>query len=56
MQATRPRAGGDLGGGLYQIDSAGHANVTGPGLLVVIVDRPDGRRAFGAVPVTFDGR
>jgi hypothetical protein len=46
----------DLGDGLYQIDSFGHSTVTGPGLLVVIVQRPDGRRAFGAAPVTFDTR
>jgi hypothetical protein len=46
----------NLGGGLYQIDSSGHPDMTGPSLLIVIVDRPDGRRAFGAVPVTFDTR
>jgi hypothetical protein len=43
----------NLGDGLYQIDSSGHRDMTGPILLVVIVDRPDGRRAFGAVPVSF---
>jgi hypothetical protein len=42
----------DLGGGVYQIDATGHAQITGAGLVIAIVQRPDGRRAFGAVPVT----
>jgi hypothetical protein len=46
----------NLGGGVYQIDSAGHQALTGAGLLIAIVQRPDGRFAFGAAPVSFDTR
>jgi hypothetical protein len=42
----------DLGGGAYRVENA-NPDLAGPGLVVAILTRPDGRRAFGAVPVTF---
>jgi hypothetical protein len=42
----------DLGGGVYDIEATAHPEITGSGLLVATVVRPDGRRAFGAIPVT----
>jgi hypothetical protein len=42
----------DLGGGAYRVENR-NPGLTGAGLVVAILTRPDGRRAFGAVPVTF---
>lgn len=42
----------DLGGGAYRVENAS-PGLAGAGLIVAILTRPDGRRAFGAVPVTF---
>jgi hypothetical protein len=43
----------DLGDGTYRIDANAQPELSGAGLLVVTVKRPDGRHAFGAVPATF---
>jgi hypothetical protein len=43
----------DLGGGVYHIEGSPHRDLTGTGLVIAIVHRPDGRRAFGAAPVSF---
>jgi hypothetical protein len=42
----------DLGGGAYRLENP-NPGLSGTGLVVAILTRPDGRRAFGAVPVTF---
>jgi hypothetical protein len=42
----------DLGAGMYRLGNA-NPDLAGSGLVVAILTRPDGRRAFGAVPVTF---
>jgi hypothetical protein len=44
----------DLGDGTYRIDAAAPRELSGPGLLIVTVKRPDGRHAFGAIPVSLD--
>jgi hypothetical protein len=43
----------DLGDGVYDIAGTGHRDLSGAGLVIAVVHRPDGRRAFGAVPVSF---
>jgi hypothetical protein len=42
-----------LGDGVYQIDAAGHPDLTGSGVVIATVQRPDGRQAFGAAPIIF---
>jgi hypothetical protein len=42
----------DTGGGVYHIEGSAHPDLAGIGLVIAIVHRPDGRRAFGATPVS----